>query len=64
MIKLVDIFAGPGGLSEGFAAVTDARGKPVFDVVLSIEKEEQAHETLRLRTFFRQFPEQRQRRHD
>jgi len=58
MIKLVDIFAGPGGLSEGFAAVMDASGKPAFDVVLSVEKEEQAHETLRLRTFFRQFPKQ------
>lgn len=58
MIKVVDIFAGPGGLSEGFAAVTDARGKPVFDVVLSVEKEEQAHETLRLRTFYRLFPRQ------
>lgn len=58
MIKVVDIFAGPGGLSEGFAAVTDARGRPIFDVVLSVEKEEQAHETLQLRTFFRQFPKQ------
>lgn len=56
MIKVVDIFAGPGGLSEGFAAVTDARGKPVFDVALSIEKDEQAHATLLLRTFFRLFP--------
>lgn len=58
MIKVVDIFAGPGGLSEGFAAVTDVGGKPAFDVVLSVEKEEQAYETLRLRTFFRQFPKQ------
>jgi len=58
MIRVVDIFAGPGGLSEGFAAVTDGRGRPVFEVVLSIEKDEQAHETLRLRTFFRQFPKE------
>ncbi|MCC6358552.1 MAG: DNA cytosine methyltransferase [Phycisphaerales bacterium] len=55
VIKVIDIFAGPGGLSEGFAAVTDAKGKPVFDVMLSIEKDEQAHATLLLRTFFRQF---------
>lgn len=55
VIKVIDIFAGPGGLSEGFAAVTDAKGQPVFDVMLSIEKEEQAHATLLLRTFFRQF---------
>lgn len=56
MIKSIDIFAGPGGLSEGFAAITDNYGKPIFDVALSIEKDEWACETLRLRTFFRQFP--------
>lgn len=56
MIRVVDIFAGPGGLSEGFSATTDSSGKPVFDVVLSIEKDPQAYETLRLRSFFRQFP--------
>jgi len=55
MIKVIDIFAGPGGLSEGFAAVTDHRGNPVFDMMLSIEKDAQAHSTLLLRTFFRQF---------
>jgi DNA (cytosine-5)-methyltransferase 1 len=55
VIKVVDIFAGPGGLSEGFAAVADSLGRPVFDVTLSIEKDEQAHATLLLRTFFRQF---------
>lgn len=55
MIRVIDIFAGPGGLSEGFASVTDSRGRPAFDVALSIEKEEQAHATLLLRTFFRQF---------
>lgn len=55
MIKVVDIFAGPGGLSEGFAAVADTNGKPVFEVVLSVEKDEQAHATLLLRTFFREF---------
>lgn len=55
MIKVIDIFAGPGGLSEGFAAVTDGSRRGVFEVMLSIEKEEQAHATLLLRTFFRQF---------
>lgn len=58
MIKVIDIFAGPGGLSEGFAAVLDEKGRPVFDVMLSIEKDAQAHATLQLRTFFRQFCEQ------
>lgn len=57
MIKVLDIFAGPGGLSEGFAGVTGDQGKPVFDITLSIEKDENAHETLHLRTFFRLFQE-------
>jgi DNA (cytosine-5)-methyltransferase 1 len=55
MIRVVDIFAGPGGLSEGFASVTDSRGRPAFETVLSVEMEPFAFETLRLRTFFRQF---------
>ncbi len=55
MIRVVDIFAGPGGLSEGLASVIDDRGQPAFDLRLSIEKEAHAFETLRLRTFFRQF---------
>lgn len=54
MIPVVDIFAGPGGLGEGFASL-DVAGKRVFDVRLSIEKDPSAHETLRLRSFFRQF---------
>lgn len=56
MIKVVDIFAGPGGLGEGFSSVTDTRGRPAFDVVLSVEMDRFAFETLQLRTFFRQFP--------
>lgn len=55
MIKVVDIFAGPGGLSEGFAAVTNQLGQQVFDIVLSVEKERHAFETLKLRHFYRQF---------
>ncbi len=54
MIKVVDIFAGPGGLGEGFSAFS-ASGRPAFDVVLSVEMEHFAFETLKLRTFFRQF---------
>jgi DNA (cytosine-5)-methyltransferase 1 len=56
MIPIVDIFAGPGGLGEGFASVLGRGGKPAFDIVLSIEKDRRALETLRLRTFFRRFP--------
>lgn len=55
MIKVVDIFAGPGGLGEGFSAATDRRGRSAYEVVLSAEMEKFAFETLRLRTFFRQF---------
>ena len=53
--KVVDIFAGPGGLAEGFAAAR-VDGRRVFDIALSVEKEESAFRTLRLRAFTRQFP--------
>ena len=53
MIPVIDLFAGPGGLGEGFSSLHDAKGNPVFQTVLSIEKEEQAHRTLQLRSFFR-----------
>ena len=55
-IPVVDIFAGPGGLGEGFSSVADAAGNQVFDVRLSIEKEAVAHRTLTLRAMFRRFP--------
>lgn len=55
MIKVVDIFAGPGGLSEGFSAVKDKRQKRAFDIVLSVETDRYAHQTLQLRAFYRQF---------
>lgn len=57
MIRVVDIFAGPGGLSEGFSSAIDSRRNRAFDVVLSVEKENYAFETLKLRAFYRQFPE-------
>jgi DNA (cytosine-5)-methyltransferase 1 len=49
------LFAGPGGLGEGFASVRDSRGRPVFRISLSIEMDEAAHSTLQLRHFFREF---------
>jgi DNA (cytosine-5)-methyltransferase 1 len=55
MIPVVDLFAGPGGLGEGFSAFSDEKHRRRFRVVLSIEKDADAHETLRLRSFFRQF---------
>lgn len=53
--KIVDLFAGPGGLAEGFAAINDEGGKHPYQVALSVEKEPSAFATLRLRSFFRQF---------
>ncbi|MFW5982992.1 MAG: DNA cytosine methyltransferase [bacterium] len=51
---MIDIFAGPGGLGEGFSSITVDK-KRVFDIRLSIEKDENAHKTLLLRSFYRQF---------
>lgn len=54
LIHVVDLFAGPGGLAEGFASLLGTRG-PAFKIALSVEKEATAFKTLRLRSFFRQF---------
>jgi DNA (cytosine-5)-methyltransferase 1 len=55
MIPVIDIFAGPGGLGEGFTSCKDAQGRRRFALGLSIEKDAVAHATLRLRSFRRQF---------
>ena len=54
-IPIIDLFAGPGGLGEGFMSVKDKSGESVFDIKLSIEKDKDAHKTLTWRSFFRQF---------
>ncbi len=53
-IPIIDLFAGPGGLGEGFSSLGAGPGKP-FRVALSIEMDQWAHKTLSLRAFFRQF---------
>lgn len=53
--KTVDLFAGPGGLAEGFSSLRDENGDRLFDIALSVEKEASAFSTLRLRSFVRQF---------
>lgn len=51
--SVVDLFAGPGGLGEGFSALRGADGHPSFRIALSIEKDLSAFRTLRFRAFFR-----------
>jgi DNA (cytosine-5)-methyltransferase 1 len=54
-IPVIDLFAGPGGLGEGFSSITNRNGDPLFKIGLSIEKDSNARQTLVLRAFFRQF---------
>ena len=58
-MPVIDLFAGPGGLGEGFSALEHDR--ICFDVGLSVEKDAAAHRTLLLRSFFRQLRDDGQR---
>lgn len=49
-IQIVDLFAGPGGLGEGFASSGSGRR---FEIVVSAEMDPVARETLKLRAFYR-----------
>ena len=49
-IPIVDLFAGPGGLGEGFTSLKDGRA---FKIAVSAEMDTNAHKTLRLRAFYR-----------
>ena len=51
---IVDLFAGPGGLGEGFASLVEDGHVP-FRVGISVEKEASAHRTLTLRAFLREY---------
>ncbi len=53
-IPIIDLFAGPGGLGEGFSQF-ERTGANAYKIALSIEKDKYAHETLKLRSFFRNF---------
>lgn len=53
---VVDVFAGPGGLGEGFASLQDGYGNPKFKSAVSIERDEFSHRTLYLRHFLRACP--------
>lgn len=52
-VPIIDLFAGPGGLGEGFASLKGHGGKAFFEIGLSIEKNPVAHRTLTLRAVFR-----------
>tara|TARA_A100001015_G_scaffold304214_1_gene395086 strand:+ start:726 stop:2279 length:1554 start_codon:yes stop_codon:yes gene_type:complete len=51
-IKVIDLFAGPGGLGEGFSQFKKNNSN-FFDVKLSIEKDSVACKTLLTRKFYR-----------
>ncbi|WP_197717566.1 DNA cytosine methyltransferase [Pannonibacter phragmitetus] len=51
---IVDLFAGPGGLGEGFASFVEDGHAP-FRIGISVEKEASAHRTLTLRAFLREY---------
>ena len=53
--SIVDLFAGPGGLGEGFTSFTPSGKHRPFHIKMSVEKEASAHRTLELRAFYRQF---------
>lgn len=52
-IPVIDLFAGPGGLGEGFSSLRDSAGNRIFQIIMSVEKDELAHKTLRLRAYYR-----------
>ena len=55
-IPVIDLFAGPGGLGEGFSSFESGSCSfHPFKVVLSVEENAEAHRTLLLRSFYRQF---------
>ena len=54
-IGIVDLFAGPGGLGEGFSAFRTSHGTHPFSIAVSVEKDQSAHATLLLRSFLRKF---------
>lgn len=52
-IRVMDLFAGPGGLGEGFATFELPSGQQPFRIIASVEKDSAACRTLRLRAFYR-----------
>lgn len=46
-IKILDLFAGGGGLSLGFELVKDDKGQSVYEIVLAVDNDKYACQTLR-----------------
>lgn len=59
-IKVIDLFAGPGGLGEGFS---NCNPQSPFKIAISVEKEAAAHQTLTLRAFYRALKGKEQKNH-
>jgi|GEM_PF-71817 len=55
-ITVIDLFAGPGGLGEGFS---NCKPSSPFEIAMSVEKEANAHKTLTLRAFYRKLKDKR-----
>ncbi len=56
---VVDLFAGPGGLGEGFASFENEEFIRPFNSLAAIEKDEFSYQTLVLRHFFHSFKKER-----
>lgn len=54
VFPVIDLFAGPGGLNEGFSSVRDEQGGYVFKTMASFEMDSFACQTLRLRATYRE----------
>lgn len=55
-ISVIDLFAGPGGLGEGFS---NCCSQSPFKIAMSVEKEPNAHKTLTLRAYYRRIKDKR-----
>lgn len=63
-ILVIDLFAGPGGLGEGFSSCRTSDGKFAFKIGISVEKDPSAHKTLTTRALFRKLAANNESRHD
>ncbi len=53
-ITVIDLFAGPGGLGEGFS---NCKNNSPFQIAMSVEFEKHAHRTLTIRALYRKLSE-------